>query len=559
MKFSPFESKRPDMNRIKEIVSVLAKYQFGNVLDDLGLRNKLFFTLNLHFRDPEEEFDSCVPERVRLVMEELGTSFVKLGQVLSTRPDLVGKDIAEELSKLQDEATPFDFTEVKRVVEQELNNPFEETFIEFKEVPVASASIGQVHEAILKNGERVAVKVQRPGIVDQINKDIIIMRYLAGMVDQRMPSLKYYNLPGIVDEFERAIKKELDYNQEANNAERFRASFEDDETVYAPAIYREFSTLRVLTMEYVEGVKLTEIIDSEIKFNARTIAERGAECYFKQIFINGFFHADPHPGNILVQNGNVLCFIDFGMMGNLDQDFRDNLAELFVFMVNYDVKGMINQLQYMNMISDSTDIESLKYDLMDLLDRYYGADMNQVGELMSEFSMPTLLIKHKIRVPRDFILLGRVMSMAEDLGQRLDPNFNGLHIAKKMVKRLIKDRLNPLRRLDNTTSALINLEHIYRDLPQSITRSLMRLEKGNFKMELEHKDLDKFTETLERITNRISMALLISSLIIGSSLVIMPNEALILQNFPYLGIVGFLVSFLIALALIISIIRMRKI
>jgi len=187
-------------------------------------------------------------------MEELGTSFVKLGQVLSTRPDLVGKDIAEELSKLQDEATPFDFVEVKRVLEKELNSTFEEIFIEFKEVPVASASIGQVHEALLKNGERVAVKVQRPGIVDQINKDIIIMRYLAGMVDQRMPGLKYYNLPGIVDEFERAIKKELDYNQEANNAERFRASFEDDETVYAPAIYREFSTLRVLTMEYVEGV-----------------------------------------------------------------------------------------------------------------------------------------------------------------------------------------------------------------------------------------------------------------------------------------------------------------
>ncbi len=558
MNFSSLEPRRPDMNRLKEIVRVLAKYQFGNVLEAIGLRNKLFYTLKLHLRDPEEELDSTVPERVRMVMEELGTTFIKLGQVLSTRPDLVGRDIAEELSKLLDDAPPFDFNEVKAVIEQELKKPIEEIFTEFKKEPVASASIGQVHEAIIKNGDKVAVKVQRPGIVEQIEKDIVIMRYLADLVDKGISSLKYYNLPAIVDEFERTIKKELDYILEANNAERFRTFFEDDETIYSPAIYRKYCTLRVLTMEYVEGVQINEILDSEIKINARKIVERGTESYFKQIFVNGFFHADPHPANIMVQKNEVLCFIDFGMMGHLDQDFRDKLAELFIFMINYDVKNMINQLNYMNILSDGTDREALKYDIMDLMDRYYGADMNQIGQLMTEFTMPNILVKHKIKLPRDFILLARVISMVEDLGHRIDPHFNAMEIGQKMVKKIIKERFNPLRKMDSAsaTSALVNIEHIYRDLPQSITGTLMRLEKGNFKMELEHKDLNKFSETLERMTNRISMALIIAALIVGSSLVILPSETLILQEFPYMGLIGFFISFVLGLALIISIIRM---
>lgn len=546
------------MNRLKEIVRVLAKYQFGNILEAIGLRNKLFYTLKLHLRDPEEELDSTVPERVRMVMEELGTTFIKLGQVLSTRPDLVGREIAEELSKLLDDAPPFDFVEVKAVIEQELKKPIEELFIKFKKEPVASASIGQVHEAIIKNGEKVAVKVQRPGIVEQIEKDIIIMRYLADLVDKGISSLKYYNLPAIVDEFERTIRKELDYILEANNAERFRTFFEDDETIYSPAIYRKYCTMRVLTMEYVEGVQLNEILDAEIKINARKIVERGTESYFKQIFVNGFFHADPHPANIMVQKNEVLCFIDFGMMGHLDQDFRDKLAELFIFMINYDVKNMINQLNYMNILSEGTDREALKYDIMDLMDRYYGADMNQIGQLMTEFTMPNILVKHKIKLPRDFILLARVISMVEDLGHRIDPHFNAMEIGQKMVKKIIKERFNPLRKMDSAsaTSALVNIEHIYRDLPQSITGTLMRLEKGNFKMELEHKDLNKFSETLERMTNRISMALIIAALIVGSSLVILPSETLILQEFPYIGLIGFFISFVLGLALIISIIRM---
>lgn len=556
MNIGPYNN-RPDMGRLREIIRVMTKYHFGNILEAVGLKNRLFETLKLYIKSPEEVHEPA-HVRLRLVLEELGTTFIKLGQVLSTRADLVGREVAEELAKLQDEAPPFPFEDVKRVLESELGVPMEEVFAEFQEEPVASASIGQVHRARLRNGDAVAVKVQRPGIADTVKSDIILMKYLAKLANDRVPGLRYYNLPGIVAEFERAIRKELDYHQEANNVERFRAMFMDDETVYAPYVYREYSTGRVLTMQYVDGVKLTDILKSDIKFNARVIAERGARCYFKQIFIHGFFHADPHPGNILVQKGNVLCFLDFGMMGHLDRSFRDRLAELFILLMNYDVNGIVNQLRYMNILTEETDLEEVKYDIIDLLDRYYGADVRKVGEILTEFTMPGMIRRHRIRIPRDFVLLARVMSMAEDLGERLDPRFNGLEVAWKMTHKLIRNRLNPLRNLDEVPAAIIELEHIMNDLPRGLISALQKLEEGKLKMELEHRNLDEISVRIERSTNRISLAMLVSALIIGSSLVTIPREALILEKFPFLGIFGFAVSFLIALALIVSIIKSRR-
>lgn len=556
MNIGPYNN-RPDMGRLREIIRVMTKYHFGNILEAVGLKNRLFETLKLYIKSPEEVHEPA-HVRLRLVLEELGTTFIKLGQVLSTRADLVGREVAEELAKLQDEAPPFPFEDVKRVLESELGVPMEEVFSEFQEEPVASASIGQVHRARLRNGDAVAVKVQRPGIADTVKSDIMLMKYLAKLANDRVPGLRYYNLPGIVAEFERAIRKELDYHQEANNVERFRAMFMDDETVYAPYVYREYSTGRVLTMEYVDGVKLTDILKSDIKFNARVIAERGARCYFKQIFIHGFFHADPHPGNILVQKGNVLCFLDFGMMGHLDRSFRDRLAELFILLMNYDVNGIVNQLRYMNILTEETDLEEVKYDIIDLLDRYYGADVRKVGEILTEFTMPGMIRRHRIRIPRDFVLLARVMSMAEDLGERLDPRFNGLEVAWKMTHKLIRNRLNPLRNLDEVPAAIIELEHIMNDLPRGLISALQKLEEGKLKMELEHRNLDEISVRIERSTNRISLAMLVSALIIGSSLVTIPREALILEKFPFLGIFGFAVSFLIALALIVSIIKSRR-
>lgn len=548
-------NKKPDLNRLREILSVLRKYRFEKTLISLGIQTG--FKLSLLSRDKEYELDSKAPERFRIALQELGTTFIKLGQVLSTRPDLVGKDVADELTLLQDKLPPVSFESIKTVIEDDFGVSLEELFLDFDEDCVASASIAQVHRAHLKDGTEVAVKVKKQGITKRIKQDIIIMRYLARQADKRVKSFKYYNLPAIVDEFERVIFKELNFSLEASNIERFRTMFEDDNRFCAPKVYREQSTSRVLTMEYIHGVKITEALESDMNVNGKVIAKLGTECYFKQIFDYGFFHADPHPGNIMVLPGNRLCFVDFGMTGNLERDFRENLAELFIFTVKNDLRGLINQMMYMRLVDDDSNLDMLKYDIMDLLDRFFGEEIQDVGGIINEFSMPGIMVKNKIKLPRDFILLGRVLSMAEDLGRRLDPEFKGIEVAKPLIRKMIARRLNPLRLADYQTRYLFELEHLIKDLPETINRIFLRLEDGRLNMQIQIKELHEFTNRIEKITNRISLALIISALIIGSSLLMISDKGMPMPGigFSTIGVIIFLVGVALAILLFVSLFR----
>ena len=523
---------------------------------------KKSFKIKFSRRDDfEDELNDTAPERLRLVLEELGTTFIKVGQVLSTRPDLVGKDVADELAKLQDEVPPFPYDSVKKVVEEELEGPIEEFFKEFEEKPIASASIAQVHRAKLIDGTEVAVKVQRLDIEEQIKKDIVLMRYLARQANKRIKNLKYYNIPLIVDEFEAVIEKEIDFSQEARNLEKFRTMFEDDPHIYAPQVYRKFSTSRVLTMEFINGVKISEILESDMDINRRKIAEIGTECYFKMIFLNGFFHADPHPGNIFVMENDTICFVDFGMIGRLDNEFMENLAELFIYTVNYDIKGMINQMIYMRIIEDTSNLNELKFDLLNILDKYYGAEINDIGGMINELSMPNMIVKYKISLPRDFILLGRVLAMAEELGRNLDPTFNGISVAQPLIKKILKKKLSPLRFLDYQTQYLFEIEHLLKDLPQTMNRLLFRLESGKIEIDLQYKEMDKLTSKLETMVNRVALALIISSLIIGSSLILQTDKGMPMPviGFSEIGLAIFIIASILALGLGIAILRFGRI
>jgi ubiquinone biosynthesis protein len=560
MFMGPPDKQKPDLGRLKEIISVLAKYHFGNILEQSGIKKsfKNKFSLSDSF---EEDIDDTAPERLRLVLEELGTTFIKVGQVLSTRPDLVGKDVADELSKLQDEVPPFPFESVKIVIEEELEGPLDEFFSEFEEIPIASASIAQVHRACLIDGTEVAVKVQRLNLEDQIKKDIVLMRYLAKQADKRIKNLEYYNLPLIVDEFERVIENEMDFSQEARNLEKFRKMFQDDEHVYAPKVHKKITTDRLLTMEFIHGVKISEILESEMDIDRRKIAEIGTEAYFKMIFLNGFFHADPHPGNIFVMENNVLCFVDFGMVGRLDNEFMDNLSELFIYTVNYDIKGLVNQMLYMKLIDDSINIDGLKLDMLNILDKYYSAEINDVGGMINEFSMPGLMAKYKIRLPRDFIMLGRVLTMAEDLGRKLDPTFNGISLAQPLIKKIIKKKLSPLRLLDYQNQYIFEVEHLLKDLPQTLNRLLFRLESGEIKIDLQYKEMDRLTAKIETMVNRVALALIISSLIIGSSLILQTDKGMPMPviGFSEVGLIIFIIASIFALGLSIFILRRGRI
>jgi len=559
MNYKPYSDQKPDMKRVREIVGVLVKYQFGNVLQRTGLTRTiigLFSTDKTH-----EGLDKTAPQRFRLVLEELGTTFIKFGQVLSTRPDLIGKDFANELVGLRDDVPPFEFAEVKRIIEEELKAPIDDIFSDFQELPIASASIAQVHSAVLKDGTKVAVKVQRPNLEEKVKKDVAIMRYIARNANTRIKSLKYYNLPGIVDEFERAIKKEMDFVLEARNIERFRSNFKDDSQVYAPKVYWEYSTVKVLTMEFIEGTKITEISESEDIARRKLIADIGTKCYFKQIFEHGFFHADPHSGNLIILEDNKLCFVDFGMMGHLNKDFMDNLTELFVYTVDYDIKGVVNQMRYMKLISDETDTEQLKRDFIDLLDKYMGPDKTDIGGIIIELSGPNILARNKIKLPNDFVLLGRVLSIADDIGRRLDPNFNGIEAARPLISKTIQKRFSPLRLLDFQKTNLFGLEHILKDLPQTINSAFLRIEEGKIKVELELMGMDEFSDRLSKISNRVAMSIIVASLILGSSFIMLSDKGMPMPVVGYseVGLGIFLISTLLAVLLFISIFRSKGI
>jgi ubiquinone biosynthesis protein len=554
MNFRQFEAKKPDLKRLEEIFEVLAKYEFVDIIQKTGLQHT--FTRLFHSK-LEKELDATAPERILLVFEELGTTFIKFGQILSTRPDIVGTDIANELAKLQDDVPPVPFELIKKEIETELNCPLNKKFLEFDRVPVASASIAQVHQAKLKDGTLVAVKVQRPNIIDQMKKDIAIMRYLGGLLEKRISNLRYYNISSVIDEFERALVKELDFELEARNMRKFRSFFEDNPQICVPQTYKEYTTIKVLTMDYIDGVKITETKESDIDTNGKILANLGAQCYFKQIFTYGLFHGDPHPGNILVKEGNVICFIDFGIMGHLDQEFVDNLAELFVFMVDYDINGIINQMMYMGIIDDRIDMESFKYDLIDLLDEYYGAELNNIGGMISEFTTPDLMERYRLKLPKDFILLGKVLTMLEDVGKYLDPHFNTLKVAEPLIKKLLARRLNPLSILDYKTRYLFELQHIGKDLPRSISQALLKAKKGEIGIELELKELDRFSKKLEVIVDRISIALIISALIIGSSFILQSGRGIPipLLGFSSIGSLIFIVATLLGFVLVVNILR----
>ena len=532
--------EKNNLNRLKEIVKVLSKYEFGYLIEKIKLKHKIPLISPSYDYESLEELDESTPERLRLVLQELGPTFIKLGQTLSTRPDLVGEKIALEFTKLQDDNPPIDFDVVKWSVERELGSPIEKIFSSFDAEPLGSASIGQVHKAVLKTSEQVAVKVRKPGVEKIIKSDISIMEFLAKRIDNYIPQFKIYNIPGIVEEFKRSILKEIDYENEAINLKRFSYNFREDETVHVPKIYNKYSTLKVITMELIVGKKISEVTEAE-GFDLKLIAERGAVSYFNQVIEYGFFHADPHPSNIYILDNNVVCYIDFGMMGVLDEEFKQNLAELIIYFIDNNVSGMINQLTYMGMIDEQVNTKSLKYDLTDMMYKYYGTELNEVHGGMND--LIHLMRKYHVSMPREFVLLARGIGMVEESGERLDPSFNAVEVCKPIMKRVIRKKLTPLNFLDYVKKNIIEMEHILKSVPLSITKTLIKLEEGDIRIKVEH-------EGLERITNKLSVALILSALLIGSSMIMTTNNGILMIKFPYLGVLGFIISAILAIWLV---------
>lgn len=535
-----------NIKRLNEILKVFNKYEFDYLVEKIGLKQKIPFVKRSHKYESMEELDNSLPVRLRLTLQELGPTYIKLGQMISTRPDLVGEDIASEFSKMQYDNPIIPFDEIRRTVEKELEGSIDDLFELFYEIPISSASIGQVHVAKLIGGPYVAVKVQKPDIENVIKTDLSIMKFLAKRIDRYIPQAKTYNFPIILKEFERSILKEIDYFQEFNNIKRFSNIFEEDPTVYVPKAYGNFSTKKILTMEFIRGEKISDVALSEGIYDKKLIAKRGIKSYFKQIVEYGFFHADPHPSNIYILKGNIICYIDFGMMGALDNEFRENLTELFIYFIEKNVKGMVDQLGYMGILNDTIDRRALQYDFMDLMNKYYGIELKGVhGSMMDIIS---IMRNYGVVLPREFVLISKGFSMLEETGIELDPTFNTVAVLEPQVKKLTRRRLSQFRFIDFIKNNIFEIEHLLKTLPVNVSKALYKLEEGKLIIELEHKNLD-------RMINRISLSLILSALLIGSSLIILSNKGIMIFGFSFLGIVGFMISAILGLWLIVSIIR----
>lgn len=546
------------IRRYRTILGVLIKYGFGHFVEQLNIDYYLELGKRLVTLDkiPKDLERLSQPQRLRLVMEELGPTFIKLGQLLSTRPDVLDKAYIHEFSKLQDKVPAVSFEEINAQIQRELGYPAEELFAEFSTKPLAAASIAQVHRGKLKSGEEVVFKVRRPGIVKIVETDIDVLMGLAYLIEQHVPTVALYDPVGLVKEFRRSIMRELNFTREGRTVDRFAVNFAESETVYTPKIFWDYTGDIVLTMEYVDGIKISALEELTAQgYDLKEIARRGADAFLKQVLDFGLFHADPHPGNVFILPDQVICMLDYGMVGRLGQDLKDQLIDLLQALLNRDVNRIISQLLYSGELTDDSDMKNLRRDLHDFIEDYYDIVLQdiKVGKLLTEFI--EILTHHRIHFPADFMILAKALVIMEGVGRQLDPEFNMINHMRPYVNKLVFERFSPKNISEQAGRIVQAYGSLAKNLPQDIKEFVNRLNRNQFKIDLEHRGLEKLVTDLDRSSNRVSFAVVIGSLIVGSSLVMQIDKGPMILGFPLLGLLGYSIAGFLGLWLAIGILR----
>ncbi|MEJ2057553.1 MAG: AarF/ABC1/UbiB kinase family protein [Desulfofustis sp.] len=545
------------LNRYQRIVRILFKYGFEDAIEMLHIDQYLESGLQMINRKPKEQIDRLSREkRLRMAFEELGPTFIKLGQVLSTRSDFIPPDYLRELAKLQDDVPSFSYEDVEQIFFEEIGKKSGELFKEFNPEPIAAASIGQVHRGVLHDGTTVVVKVQRPDIEKTIAIDLEIIAHIAALMERYLEELQGHRPSSIVEEFARTISKEIDYTVEISNIERFSRQFKGNPLIYVPRVYRDLSCRRILTMESIDGVKASEVAQLlKQGANLRVVAERGTNLIMEQIFVHGFFHADPHPGNIFILPDDVVCFLDFGMMGKLSRQNREDFADLILHAVRNNERKVTESVLKLTNHLEEVDREALSRDLSDILDKYMYLPLKELeaGQILQD--MLDLVSDHKIFFKPNFYLMMKAITTVEGVGRVLDPDLELIKLAEPFMKRVKADRARINRIAEETgltTSEYINL---LRDLPEEIRTILAQLRQGRIKMEFEHRGLSGLREALDQVSNRIAFAIVLASLVIGSSLIVLSGIPPKWNDIPIIGLIGFLFAGMMGFWLLVSILR----
>lgn len=554
--FSYITNRYNHIKRYNQVIRIFLKYGFEDLVSYLNEKKRFNFIRKLI---PSSTYAHALQltkwEKMRLVCEELGPTFVKFGQILSNRPDLLPPELIKELEKLQDGVPPIKGEIAIQVLEKELGKKTSEIFSQFDQEAFASASMAQVHKGILKTGEKIVVKIQRPGIQEVIESDIRVMYYLAELFSNRIPSLKSFDPMGLVRNFEDSIIKELDFIHESVNIQRFHSNFSKDTSdeghIHSPKTFPAFTTSKVLTMEFIQGIKISDV--NKLKdngYNTEVIAHRLALSYFKQVFNYGFFHADPHPGNLLVLPNNVVCYLDYGMMGNIVRKDLEALGSLFMSVKSKDVRRIIKALQQ---LSDSTIIRNyreLESDVNEFVQNYAFKEVHQNEMSTILLQLKDIVIKHGLKVPTHFFLLIRSVVTIEGVIRQLDPKLDLSTMIKPFLIKLVAKHYNPLQFAKRVFNSIYELGMYMEDFPRDLKNVMRKINAGEIKVDLRHKGIDPMVHTFNRISKQLISAVLIAGLLIGATQMIIHNTHPLWGSYSALGVIGLIIASIIGLGML---------
>jgi ubiquinone biosynthesis protein len=555
----PFGRRLKHAARYRHILAVLVKYGLAEAVSAVR-RRRWLRRGRRPGRVEEVPAEEATPARVRMALEELGPTFIKLGQLASTRPDLIPARYIVELEKLQDDVPPAPFAKIRAQIESDLGMPLNKAFRRFDPHPLAAGSVAQVHRATTKDGRQIAVKVRRPDIVEIVRIDGEILRansqWVLGLV---LPFLEPDDRQRMIDEFTDAVMKEVDLGNERENIVRFADSYADDPHIHVPRVHPELCTDGVLAMEYIEGIKPSNLraLD-EAGLDRPTIARRGADFVLQQIFDNGFFHTDPHPGNFFVLPENVLAPIDFGQTARLTSGDRNLLMDMVLALVDRDAKRIVHALHRREIVGEDTDLDALEADAEGMLDKYANRSLGDMpfGQVLAEGF--ELIRTHRVRPPAQFSLMLKSLMTVESLAMELDPDFVIIDYLKPYARRLQWRRMDPKRFLRSARRAMQDAGDLAARLPTDVHAIVNKVRKGQFQLRIHHEHLEDLEETLDKSSNRISFALIMAALLVGSSLLVTRDGKIFgLVTFQTFGGAGYLVAALLGVWLVISILRSR--
>lgn len=530
------------INRYREIAMQFSKSGLGFLIEEIGLDRVISLPKRILMRQQNNEvLEKTYAERIRIFIEEMGTTFIKLGQIASTRADLLPPDLIKELEKLQSHVAPFPAAEARRLIEESLEAPIDKLFMIFDDEPVGSASIGQVHRAMLHTGEDVAVKVQRPNIEKTVRTDLEILRHLAVLAESNLEWARNYQVTDMIEEFSDALINELDYTIEARNVERIGKTHKNDSKIKIPEIYWEYSTKNVMVMDFIKGIPVNhlETLD-EMNIDRSEVADTLAKAIFQQIFEEGYFHGDPHPGNVSVLEDGTLVFLDFGMIGRLTSDLKNNFGSLLISLMRKDSAGVVKAIVKMGVVPSDVSMRDLNREAEIMRDKYYDVPLAKLNFSDAVNDLFGIANKYKIKLPQDFTILAKTLLILESVVSQLDPDFSIMDVAEPFGKALMLERYNPKNLLNFQIDEVQQLANELREVTENVHTFSKGLKNQNLPIEIDVKGRSQFSKHLDRVINRLSFSIVLLAfsiimvgLIVGSAIL---GEGSIIFRIPIIEI-----------------------